>query len=152
MAQKKELTDKDIDKIINDNLLLKYWELELGIGYVYENAPEGVHYSAPYLELGEAFWMKIKASIHAFICEGREPKEWVNDLITGDIRNLIVGLVSAITSKYDVSMGIAIPIAALVVKTGVINFCKVEPLDNNADINIKDIVRNRTIDKELKQQ
>lgn len=150
MAQKKELTDNDIDKILNDKLQLKYWELELGIGYVYENASEGCSYSAPYLELGEAFWLKIKASIHAFICESSEPKEWINDLMTGDIRNLIVGLVSAITSKYDVSMGIAIPIAALVVKTGVINFCKVEPLEEDTDINIKDIVKNRTIDKELK--
>lgn len=151
MAQKKELTDKDIDNILNDKLQLKYWEFELGVGYVYENTPEGSHYSAPYLELGEAFWLKIKTSIHAFICEKSEPKEWVNDLISGDIRNLIVGLVSAITSKYDVSMGIALPITALVVKTGVINFCKVEPLEKNTDINIKDIVKNRTIDKELKQ-
>lgn len=146
--RKTEITEEDIQQILNDNLLPKYWELQLGIGYVYENAPDNVHYSMPYLKLGELFWEKIKGSIHKLICDNKKPKEWVNDIITGDIRNLVVGLVFAITSKFDISMGIAIPIVALILKTGVLKFCSIETEDND-NLSISDIVKNKELDKEI---
>lgn len=151
MPKKTEITDDDIKQILNENLSLKYWEFQLGVGYVYENAPDGVSYSASYLELGELFWIRIKGSIHKFICEKNQPKEWVNELITGNIRDCIVGIVTAITSKYDVSLGIAVPIASLILKTGIINFCS-SKIDSETDINIKGIVEKNEISNELKNK
>jgi hypothetical protein len=101
----------------------------LGVGLVYWNAPENVSYSAPYEKIGRELWVAIHYEMYRVLCDERDatPTEWVAELISGDVRNLIVGIVSAITANFDVSAGIAIPAVALVLKTGITSFCKTKP-------------------------
>ena len=47
----------------------------------------------------------------------------MQEFIDGDIRNLAIGLVAAITTRYDVSLGISIPLTALLLKRGIANCC-----------------------------
>lgn len=128
--RKPHITNEDIDQILNDKLPVGHWELQLGIGYVYEKVTSpNIKFSAPYLKYGKGLWIALKYDLYSFICKTEEPspREWVTDLVSGDIRNAVVGIAAAITSKYQISMGIAIPIVALVIKTGVLTYCQDEP-------------------------
>jgi hypothetical protein len=148
MKKSNQISDDDIKRILNENLLYGYWELELGIKYAYEGAPEGVRWSKPYPKIGKMFWDRIKPEIHSFICSANQPREWVNDIITGDIRNLIIGLVSALTSKYDISIAIAIPIVALILKTGILNFCS-STIGIADKIDIKKVIDSKEVEHEV---
>lgn len=65
----------------------------------------------------------------------------MNELISGDIRNLAVGIISALTAKYDIAMGIAVPIAALIIKKQIIRFCGIDiPYEKGHESNIKELL------------
>ena len=126
---KKEITDDDIAKIFNDNLRFEYWELELGIGLQYEYASDNIKYYAPYPEMGKKLWKAFKYELYEMLCAKKEkaPNKWLDELISGDIRNLIVGISSAVTAKYEVTLGIALPVAALVIKSNILIYCSNPP-------------------------
>lgn len=125
MMQKKEITEDDIAQIYNERFGLLYWEFQLGVGLQYENAVEDIKFYAPYPEMGKELWKAFKYELYELLCvrDSKTPREWLNDLVIGDIRNLVIGITSAITAKYEVSLGVAVPLAALVIKTGVLNYC-----------------------------
>lgn len=130
-----KIEDKKLESIIrylNDSSLSEdACYFELGIGLMYEYAPEGVHFSADYVGMGMELWGAFQYDLYGFCCESteRRPKEWVSDLIEGNIRDAIVGIVSAITAKYNVSLGIAIPITSIILKKGVIKYCSKPPIE-----------------------
>jgi hypothetical protein len=119
-----KLSKDKLDSIFDKKITTKDWIFELGVGYVYENDNSGYRYLYPYEKIGFQLWQILKSDIYDIICNKGAPKEWVSDLITGDFRNLAIGIVTAITAKYDVSIGIALPITALIIKAGIIKFCK----------------------------
>lgn|SRR5690606_17950646 len=129
---------KGIDNI--DNLSDEYFILQLGIGLQYEYSPKGVKYSAPYMEMGRELWNSFNFEIYQIICksDSKGPKEWINDLIIGDIRNLATGIISSITATYNVSIAIVLPVAALILKTGILKYCSTEP--NRSEKSVEEIL------------
>jgi hypothetical protein len=83
---------------------------------------------------GHKLWKAFERELYKKICDGGKPREWVNDLITGDFRNLIVGIVQTITVTYDVSIAIAVPVAALILKTGILEFCSPMAEENGKSV------------------
>lgn len=125
-----KLTEQQFRDLLNDNIPLGHWRLQLGVGLKYEGIKNrNVRYSAPYPEMGMLLWNSLQYEIYDWFCDrnATKPKEWLNDLMVGDIRNLIVGIVGIITSKYDVTLGIAVPATALILKTGVLKYCAAPP-------------------------
>ena len=122
---KTEITESDIEEIGNGNLTELYWELQLGIGLQYEYVSGDVKFHAPYPEMGKELWKAFKYELYELLCirKSEVPREWLNDLVTGDIRNLVVGICSAITAKYEVTLGIALPLTALIIRKGILNYC-----------------------------
>jgi hypothetical protein len=96
----------------------------LGEGVLFEYVPENTYFDAPKKKNGERLWKALDSELYEKICNGNEPKEWVKDLISGDIRDLISGILTMICTTYSVSLGIAIPTAALLMKNGISNYCK----------------------------
>ncbi len=146
--RKNEITDEDILQINNDKLGIKYWELQLGIGLQYENASsDTIRYSAPYPEMGKKLWKAFKSEIYELLCDRNQkiPHEWLNELISGDIRNLVVGITSAITAKYEVTFGIALPVAALVIKSNILTYCTEAPKKYRKSV--KQILKGKKSDK-----
>lgn len=130
MKKRIKLSEKDLDVALkslkkNDSDLY----FSLGVGLQYEYAPPRVAYSALYAKMGKDFWFNLSSEIYYLLCDpkNKQPKDWVQELISGDIRNLATGIIAVITSTYNVSLGIAIPAAALVIKKGLINYCKIKP-------------------------
>lgn len=140
-----EKIKKEIDNILNPKLPIEHWEFSLGVGYTYENAPPGVKFSAPYLEIGKELWEAFQVELIDFLCvrEEKKPKKWVNELITGDTRNLAVGLVTAISAEYSISIGIAVPVVALILKRKVTNFCKIEDKRELKGKNLKQLLNRK---------
>lgn len=130
MNSREKLSDKDLKQFDNlDKLTDDYFIFNLGVGLQYEYSPPGIKYSAPYVEMGKKLWGAFKYELYDLLCnsETKEPKEWLNDTVTGDVRNLATGIISAITAKYDVSIAIALPAAALIIKNGLLNYCSTHP-------------------------
>jgi hypothetical protein len=128
--KKNEITENDILQISNDKLGILYWEFQLGVGLQYEYVEnDNGRFSAPYPKMGKELWKAFKYELYEVFCvtNSGTPREWLNDIVTGDIRNLIIGISSVITTKYEVTLGIAVPLAALVIKTGVLNYCANPP-------------------------
>ena len=127
--EKKEITDDDISQIMNEKLGIEFWEFQLGVGLQYEYISAEVRFSAPYPEMGKKLWKAFKFELYELLCDRKlkTPNNWLNELISGDLRNLIVGISSAITAKYEVTLGIAIPLAALIIKSNVLNYCSDAP-------------------------
>lgn len=132
MNTRKEISESDLSQFENlDNLPEDYFIFNLGVGLQYEYSPPGILYSAPYIEMGEKLWGAFRSELYNLLCneKTKKPNEWLNDLVTGDIRNLAIGIISAITAKYDVSMGIAVPATALIIKNGLLKFCSTPPIE-----------------------
>ena len=130
MKKKIKLSKKDLDVALkslkkNDSDLY----ISIGIGLMYEHAPPGERYSAPYAKMGLDFWLDLSSKMYYLLCDpkNKRPKDWVQELISGDIRNLLTGIITAIASTFNVGIGIAVPAAALVIKKGLVNYCKRKP-------------------------
>ena len=76
--------------------------------------------------LGRVAYESIKADLQDLLCskEAREPKPFVKALLHGELRNLAVGILSAISGTYNVAIGIAVPVVAMILKSGVATFCR----------------------------
>jgi hypothetical protein len=74
-------------------------------------------------EVGKRAWKKILFDIQQLLCKGGAPKEWTQELLEGDLRSLAVGIATAFVSDLDMTLGIAVPAVALVVKKGVNKLC-----------------------------
>jgi hypothetical protein len=99
----------------------------MGVSYVYHEAPKGKKYGADYVGLGRRIWGSLHYELHTLLCTDGKPQEWVEEVVTGEIRNIAVGLVTVIATKLDVTLGVAVPAAALIVKHGLLDFCKTSP-------------------------
>ncbi|CAM4517239.1 hypothetical protein P4H94_14975 [Paenibacillus macerans] len=135
------ISESQINKIIkflnNDEVTEEAYYFDLGIGLMYEYAPEGVHFSADYIGMGIELWEAFKYELFDLCCDtsSLEPKSWMSELIEGNIRDLIVGITTAITSKYSVSLGIAVPITSMVLKKGIVNYCSKKPVKPKKTLN-----------------
>jgi hypothetical protein len=130
MKKRIKLSEKDLDvalKSLKKNNSDLY--ISIGIGLVYEHAPPGVRYSAPYAKRGLDFWREISSEMYYLLCDpkNKRPKDWIQELISGDIRNLLTGIITAVASTFNVGLGIAVPAAALVIKKSLVNYCKSKP-------------------------
>lgn len=143
-----KLTEQQLGNILNDKLPEEYWILQLGVGYVYHNVPDGIKFSKPYPELGKSFWNKIEANIHSLICENGKPKSNIEELMSGDIRSLAEAILSIVVATYAVTFAIAIPITALVLKKGIYKFCsKSFEIEPNTKF-ISEILESKSLEKE----
>lgn len=95
------------------------------------------------MEMGKELWSSFNFEIYQIFCnsDSKQPKEWINDLITGDIRNLAIGLISTITATYNIPIAIALPVTALILKTGILKFCSIE--QNKSKKSVKKILTSK---------
>jgi hypothetical protein len=103
--------------------------LNMGIALRYAFAPPGVKYSAPYFEMGKELWVSAEYELHSLLCDAakRAPKTWLEDVVSGDIRELTVSVLTILVASLHVPLSIAIPITALVVKKQLVAFCRHKP-------------------------
>lgn len=120
-----EITDQQLSEIVSPLISEEDWEYRLGLAI--DSALSGAvdHFEFNAKAFGKQMWKGFREDLYEHFCSDGKPREWLMDIVTGDIRNLVIGVTSAITAKYNVTIAIGIPIAALLIKTGMINYCSV---------------------------
>jgi hypothetical protein len=103
--------------------------LNVGIALQYAFAPPGVRFKAPYVEMGKELWAAAEYELHSLLCDSakRVPKQWLQDAISGDVRDLTVSVLTILVASLHVPLSIAVPIAALIVKKQLATFCRHKP-------------------------
>lgn len=117
-----KITEKVLESINKSEEDLFY---SLGVGYIYKDAPKGVSFSANYRACGISYWYEIQKVVYKLCCDDstKRPKSWLNELLSGDARNLALGMVTMVKTELGVPLSIAIPAAALMLKPGINKFC-----------------------------
>jgi hypothetical protein len=103
--------------------------LNIGIALRYAFAPPGVRYKAPYLEMGKELWVSADYELHSILCDPAEraPKKWIEDIISGDVRELTVAILTILVASLHVPLSIAVPTTALILKKQLAAFCRRKP-------------------------
>lgn len=125
----KEITDKMIEIIKNENFSAEIFYLQIGYAAnpkIDEISESEFIYS--FYEQGKYLWDKYKGDIRRLLCdlEKGEPKNLVGELINGDIRATLEAIIPVIAAQLSLPLGIAIPIACLVLKLKLKAFCSLE--------------------------
>lgn len=104
-------------------------DFNLGVALQYEFAPPNARYSAPYEKNGRELWLAIRFEVWGLLCDRdqRTAKKWIEELIAGDVRDLVVALATLMASQLDISLSIAVPAAAILVKNRIHTFCSLRP-------------------------
>ena len=113
------LSKQDEDDIIFD----------IGVALQYKYAPKGIRYQASYSRMGKELWTAVQYDLYNIICDpkAKEPRLYVEELISGDIRNLGVSIFTILVSQLSIPAAIAIPLVALILKVGVRRYCSLKP-------------------------
>ncbi len=103
---------------------------DLGLALQYKYAPKGVRYKADYSRMGRELWTAIRYELYNIICnpKKKEPRLFVEELVSGDIRDLGTRIFTILVSQLSIPAAIAIPIVALVLKVGLQHYCSVAPI------------------------
>ena len=113
------LSKQDEDDIIFD----------IGMALQYEYAPRGIKYEASYSRMGKELWKAVQYDLYNIICDpkAKEPRLYVEELISGDIRDLGISIFTILVSQLSIPAAIAVPIVALILKVGLRTYCSLEP-------------------------
>jgi hypothetical protein len=125
----KEITNKTIELIQNENVNLDIFFIQLG--YASKEVNKSVGESEliyNFYEQGKYLWNKYKPELRKFLCdlEKGEPKQMVGELVGGDIRTLLETLATIIVAQFSIGLAVAIPLACLILKVKLKKFCSLD--------------------------
>lgn len=123
-----KLSNETIDLILSDKFDENFWIFELGRTEVLLNRSSEIEnqFISSFFEGGAHLWNKYKNIFVDYLCDKdkKEPKEIVQELISGDLRDFVTALLSVLTTTYSISLALAIPLCGLALKKGVSNICR----------------------------
>ena len=147
-----KISDKDFEQLQNEMLTAEFWEFQLGVGYVYYKREKGPKFSKPYPQIGKKLWKTINQSIHGVLCEEKEPKENIKELLEGDLRSVAEGILSIVIATYEVTLAIGIPITALILRKGIYKFCSNSPKKIKSIKKVKKVLEDKSLKVKLKKK
>ncbi|MFI3264819.1 MAG: hypothetical protein SNG38_06460 [Rikenellaceae bacterium] len=153
-TEKFNLTDELYDEIMNEYHTISYWKSKLDLeidhanttiqdrsklgsliggllGMLLYGSMTGILILS-HVTIGSCIenWERFKPKIHALLCSGNMPNQWVEQFIAGDARLLITELIVIFISELNVGVRIAIPLVAITLKTGIYAFCSINEKEN----------------------
>lgn len=114
----------------------------LGMAYQAYGGPPGIRYKGKYHSVGVSIWRKVRWQVYHTLCKDGAPRFWAKESVGGDIRELAVNIAVLLSAKLDVSLGIAVPLAALVAKRGLHSFCR-RPSETTERVTIQVILKEK---------
>lgn len=121
-----QLKGETIELLTSENLNEYFWLFELGRAEMALNDGSTMdnQFMHSFLKRGEAIWELHKEKIKKYICnENGEPKTFVKEAIEGNIKDLIVNIISLLMTQYSLSLAIAVPLCGLAIKRGFYTIC-----------------------------
>lgn len=144
------IDQQDLDKLIANLDNETEWYIQIGVEYLKRNngklkfLPIGIETRTKdftFFEFyGRNVWDLIEPDVKKWLCLDGYPREWVAEVINGEVRNFALAIIAPLSAKFNIGVGLAIPITAFILKKGIVNFCKIEH---------KNIRRRRSNEKHL---
>jgi hypothetical protein len=102
---------------------------EVGVKLQYTYAPKNTHFMASYSRMGRELWGAVQYDLYNIICDPdkKEPNKFIEELISGDIRDLGLYLFTILVSQLSIPASIAIPLSALALKAVLRKYCDKKP-------------------------
>lgn len=125
-----ELTQQQIDTILDSSFDDHFWLFQIGVFTSAGGKETGDHgFNFPFYDRGSAYWKAIGPKLYQLLCDKEQlcPNKWSEELLSGDLREMIVLIVSAIVAQFDLAISLAVALVALLLKQGVGRFCAVPP-------------------------
>jgi hypothetical protein len=121
------LSNETIDLIQSEKFNEDFWYFELGRAekIMYESVDIENQFMSSFLDNGQRIWQSYKDKVENILCDKtkREPKENIKELTTGTGKDLVVNIITLLTTTYSLTLAIAIPVAALILKKGINSIC-----------------------------
>lgn len=120
-----KLTEQQIATILNEHLNENFWIFQLGQATSGDLIGSDNDFSFPFYEKGKELLEKYKPILKSMLCDTERMciKSTIDEVVLGNVRELIYLIICTLCESHNLSLSLAIPLAALVIKYGLQNFC-----------------------------
>ena len=121
-----EFKSETIDLIMSEKFDINFWYYNLGESIeIEERIDEDKSFMYSFYDLGLEVWDKYKKKLKTTICDidNLKPKDWVEDIISGDRRELVIAILTLLVGTLSIKLMIAVPLVAILLKKGLTTFC-----------------------------
>lgn len=121
-----EINEDTLDLILSDMMNESFWYFELGRNSTSPSSTGEHQFMNSFFDQGKKIWDSYKSNIQEIFCDKStgEPNQYIKELIEGNVKDLIVNIISLLTTTYSLTLAVAIPLAALILKKGFYSICK----------------------------
>lgn len=119
------ISDKKIAMIQNDLFDNNFWVYQLGLSLDNDELSADKRLSFDFYSKGKEYFEEIIGRLRTVLCDDKTmaPKEKFALLVNDNSKSAIVLLVTAICDGLQVAVEVAISIAALALRKGLLKFC-----------------------------
>lgn len=123
--EKITVSDKQINMIQDESFDTNFWFYQLGMSLTDEDITSDNRFSSDILNSGKKYWESLLDKIRDILCDrnSKTPKSSLDEFLNGDIRNLIVYLITILVTDLGIVISVAIPVVSLILKKGLKDFC-----------------------------
>ena len=123
--EKITLSQEQINMIQDESFDANFWFYQLGMSISNENLTIDNRFSFDLYNSGKQYWVNILEKVKDILCDrnNKTPKSSLDEYLSGDIRNLIVYVITVLVTDLGIVISVAIPIASLILKKGIRDLC-----------------------------
>ena len=123
--EKIKVSDRQINMIQDESFDTNFWLYQLGMSISEEDLTADNRFSFDLYNSGKEYWENVLDKIRGVLCDrnNKTPKSSLDEFLSGDIRNLIVYLITVLVTDLGIVISVAIPVVSLILKKGVRDFC-----------------------------
>ncbi len=121
-----QVSEEQIKIIQDESFDANFWLYQLGMSISDENLTTENRFSFDFYDSGKKYYESVLAKIRGILCdlENKTPKSNLDEILSGDIRNLIVYLITVLITDLGIVISVAIPIVSLLLKKGIKDLCQ----------------------------
>ncbi len=121
-----EIDDDTIQLILSDQTNESFWYFQLGKIEANPIANDEHQFMNSFFNNGQRVWDENKGKIQSLLCDmtTNEPNEFIKQLTEGNIKDLITGIITLLHTTLSITLTLAVPLVALILKKGIHTLCK----------------------------
>ena len=84
-----------------------------------------------FLDVARQKFATVRPRLYALLCDAttQKPKDMALDIATGQVKDVVAGVATALLAQYNVAMSVGIPVVVLALKHGLFAFCTTSPTE-----------------------
>lgn len=120
-----ELNNETIQLILSERTTEDFWLFQLGKSESSISIDGEHQFLNSFFDNGQRLWNFYQDKMKSALCDSslHQPKEFVREITEGTVKEIVTSVVSVLCTTYSLSLAVAIPLCALILKKGINNFC-----------------------------